>query len=643
MFKRANKITALLVAAASVMSVVPAMASDKLGTKDGTIDNAVAFSDGKYAYQGYRTDDDDLGIYYNDGSKDKALDDVEDADLEGSFQDKYAYAKDGDDEYLVDMTNGDVSDDDTPEDQYDTAKTKLKSKLAKTDRYDDVNSTEDIDFLDKDGNAVDGNDDAYKAVYSTKFGEDWYAYSVNSNEDNAKTGKLYGFTNEDGKYVDVSNLANIYAYSTKEGKYVKIEEYDDYDKDAGLTASLAAAPKLLAQDKDNLYILVNVNIFDSSENAKVTGTTTGSAVATDGFKTITKNTDGSVVGVTNRYFIQKVAKAQGDQKDDAYLPKEVSSYEVTKGELDCGDADDAYDAIFTDNREVKDDTTFSVANGQLLAIRYDEGKDNVKVTSINFKKDKVKYLDDSDSDTAKRPYDEDHNGIFDKDDKVDVYLAEKDDDDDVDVDDDIDNDGHSGLPYDTDVDGNVWVVADGKIYEFANNEMTKKYSVDSSLNVLSVYDEKNIITWEQDGDIYTTVTEGAAETASDATPAAPATVGWSQAADGTWTFFDATGTKVVNNWVNYQGAWYFLKADGVMATGWQQVGSTWYYLNASGAMATGWVNDGGTWYYLQSSGAMATGWLNDNGTWYYLNASGAMLANTTVDGYVLGASGAWIQ
>ena len=32
-------------------------------------------------------------------------------------------------------------------------------------------------------------------------------------------------------------------------------------------------------------------------------------------------------------------------------------------------------------------------------------------------------------------------------------------------------------------------------------------------------------------------------------------------------------------------------------------------------------------------------WLNDNGTWYYLNASGAMLANTTVDGYKLGASG----
>jgi len=40
---------------------------------------------------------------------------------------------------------------------------------------------------------------------------------------------------------------------------------------------------------------------------------------------------------------------------------------------------------------------------------------------------------------------------------------------------------------------------------------------------------------------------------------------------------------------------------------------------------------------------MKTGWLNDNGTWYYLNTSGAMLANTTVDGYKLSASGAWVK
>ena len=39
---------------------------------------------------------------------------------------------------------------------------------------------------------------------------------------------------------------------------------------------------------------------------------------------------------------------------------------------------------------------------------------------------------------------------------------------------------------------------------------------------------------------------------------------------------------------------------------------------------------------------MQTGWINDSGVWYYLDKSGKMLANTTIDGYVLGGSGAWI-
>ena len=127
---------------------------------------------------------------------------------------------------------------------------------------------------------------------------------------------------------------------------------------------------------------------------------------------------------------------------------------------------------------------------------------------------------------------------------------------------------------------------------------------------------------------YTTVQEGTAVTDSETTPAAPAKTGWDQLADGTWNFYDTTGAKVVSNWINVGGTWYYLKADGVMATGWQQINGTWYYLNP--------VSNG-------TKGAMKTGWLNDSGTWYYLNASGAMFANTTIDGYVLGASGAWVK
>ena len=66
-------------------------------------------------------------------------------------------------------------------------------------------------------------------------------------------------------------------------------------------------------------------------------------------------------------------------------------------------------------------------------------------------------------------------------------------------------------------------------------------------------------------------------------------------------------------------------------------------LKANGIMATGWYNDNGTWYYLNATGALQTGWVQDNGNWYYLNLSGAMQYNTTVDGYALGADGAWVK
>ena len=80
-------------------------------------------------------------------------------------------------------------------------------------------------------------------------------------------------------------------------------------------------------------------------------------------------------------------------------------------------------------------------------------------------------------------------------------------------------------------------------------------------------------------------------------------IGWSKLADGTWNFYDATGTKIAGNWVNFAGVWYYLKADGAMAIGWYQV--------------------------------------LDN--WYYFNQSGAMLSNTVIDGYKLNASGAWVK
>ena len=64
-------------------------------------------------------------------------------------------------------------------------------------------------------------------------------------------------------------------------------------------------------------------------------------------------------------------------------------------------------------------------------------------------------------------------------------------------------------------------------------------------------------------------------------------------------------------------------------------------------MKTGWEKVDGNWYYMASSGKMVTGWCEIGGKWYYFskesNSLGQMLYNTTVDGYKLGADGAWIK
>ena len=140
--------------------------------------------------------------------------------------------------------------------------------------------------------------------------------------------------------------------------------------------------------------------------------------------------------------------------------------------------------------------------------------------------------------------------------------------------------------------------------------------------------------------------------------------GWYQA-NGAWYYGREDAN--VTGWLNVSGTWYYLDPanDGRMMTGWQQIGGTWYYLKDTGAMATGWLNLNGTYYYLESWGGMATGWKSVNGSWYYLQPSsgamvangwywingkcyyfynwGGMAANTTINGYTVDASGAWVK
>lgn len=154
-----------------------------------------------------------------------------------------------------------------------------------------------------------------------------------------------------------------------------------------------------------------------------------------------------------------------------------------------------------------------------------------------------------------------------------------------------------------DVDGNVWAIKNGEIKKSTKcGDFKTIYTCDRSFDSLDVYNENNLIAWEDGGDAYTTVTEGKKQDADDAgTLVNPAKVGWNQLSDGTWNFYDSTGAKIVNDWANVSGVWYFLNVNGVMATGWVNVYGIWYYLYSDGSMAANTIING---YRLSSSGAL---------------------------------------
>lgn len=140
----------------------------------------------------------------------------------------------------------------------------------------------------------------------------------------------------------------------------------------------------------------------------------------------------------------------------------------------------------------------------------------------------------------------------------------------------------------------------------------------------------------------------------------PTDGGQSQPADGGQTQpaedeqQDQVADPKAETWVYENDTWYVRYADGTLKTGWACLNGNWYYLDADkgGAMKAGWTYADGLWYYMNEAhdgtyGKMLTGWVFNGGKWYYLNeksdgTKGAMLRNTTVDGYKLGADGAWI-
>ncbi|VYU06911.1 N-acetylmuramoyl-L-alanine amidase family protein [Clostridium butyricum] len=576
MFRRSSKLTAMLVAAAAVVSIVPATAAERLGTKDGNITNAVAFNGG-YIYDGYRTDDDDASLYYNNGTKDVEVDADEDYSSYPLYRygSKYATVVDGtdtneDDNYLLDLSNGKIDDEESLGDKKTNAENKLKTKISKTDRY---NKSKDVSEFNR--------------ILDNKYGEVWYQYKAN---------EYSGFTDDAGNYIDVTQTANMYVYNSVKKDAVKFSEYGDTNNDVKLNFK---STKAISQDKDNIYAVTTVTTSAAVEGEKES---------------------------EPQYFFQKISKAQGDKEDDAYLPKSVASYQLDNGTIYKSDDDRTLALNLLVNGK---DGDYSVVNYEVknatvyvTGVKYVKDKDGddtdevsgVKVWALKFKKDKV--------DASNK-------------DKVDTYIVKKDGDTDNDaVAYSIDANGttwYLNKGTISKIDG-----TDKKDVYTCDRSLNALDVYDEN-NLIAWDTAGDVYTTVSEGKKQTDEDAGVDEDKKDETPVVKA--GWDKNADGTWAFYK-DGAKATG-WLNDKGTWYYLDAAGTMKTGWVQAGSwyylnasgamqtgwvndngTWYYCNGSGAMQTGWLLDGSTWYYLNANGSMAANTTVDG---YVLGANGAML------------------
>ena len=373
------------------------------------------------------------------------------------------------------------------------------------------------------------------------------------------------------------------------------EKYTVYLSDSGKYVDASETLNVVYYDKDGNKI--NLDTYEDvkeNKNLSIVKEETLLIDAENIYKVIAiMDTDKLKAGMNPlTTYALKVSMEQGDKEDGAYIPKSVTSYETY--DLNALETIEDYRA---------NKLTARVSGNSLYIIKTED--DSVTVDRYIMKK-----IKDKDSVEGK---------------SLDKRVLELDEDFD-----DVQNEDMQD--YDIDVQGNLWVLNKGKVQKLENGKLETKYTVDRTMDNLSVFAENSMIIWNTDNEVYSVVAPQKAVEEEKT----------EESVDGTESKDEV---QTVSGWnKNSDGTWSYTKVDGTKANGWLMDNNTWYYLNSEGVMQTGWIKDKEQWYYLDISGAMHTGWLKDtNGKWYYLYNNGAMAYNTVIDGYTLDASGAWIQ
>lgn len=106
---------------------------------------------------------------------------------------------------------------------------------------------------------------------------------------------------------------------------------------------------------------------------------------------------------------------------------------------------------------------------------------------------------------------------------------------------------------------------------------------------------------------------------------------------GAWKGAVRTAGWRNESYMGYYDAWYYVKANGKAAVGWEKIDNKWYYFYDSGIMASGPEYIDGKTYFLGQDGALvsAEGWQKDTYTVYYYDDT----TETHVDWYYVGSDG----
>lgn len=182
MIMRRRNAIALLTAIVSFSSVVniKVNAAEFVEDKDGSINEAVAYKDGKYLYEGYKGEN-ELGIYYNDGQSEKKIyeDDIYSMDGYSKYNGQCISIPNNGKEKVINLENGEIDENVTNYVDEASAETRLYSKLKKTKKYGN-------NFEIKSFNKIENYSDV---------NEQWYSYVAEVDE--SKTDKEMGIVSKD--------------------------------------------------------------------------------------------------------------------------------------------------------------------------------------------------------------------------------------------------------------------------------------------------------------------------------------------------------------------------------------------------------------------------------------------------------------